>query len=74
LAPVLRNKKKLNQLNRKITVIEEKMSNTVFSQIFDNNLLVAHCGRLIKFTLIEKELWDEDRDDLKFEYANIDFD
>lgn len=50
------------------------MSNTVFSQIFDNNLLVAHCGRLIKFTLIEKELWDEDRDDLKFEYANIDFD
>jgi hypothetical protein len=35
LAPVLRNKKKLNHLNKKITIIEEKMQNTVFSQVFD---------------------------------------
>ena len=62
MAPVLRNKKKLNRLNHKITVIEEKMTNTVFSQIFDNDLLVAQCGRLIQYTTIEKALWDEDRD------------
>ena len=49
------------------------MQNTVFSQIFDNDLLVVQCGRYIKYAKINEELWAKDKD-LTFETANIEFD
>jgi len=40
--------------------IDEKRNNLVFSEIYDQNLLVVQCGRYIRYGYFDDIIWDSD--------------